>query len=97
MTLDGKYYDSEWDGFAEAARDPGEGTDRVERNGSWDEAQSRYGSLLRSILRETFFRGDTQRRLWLSICVVLSTVGYLLLAVPSIDLFVKVVLSSFAS
>jgi hypothetical protein len=94
LTLDGKYYDSEWDGFVEAATNTGEGTDRVERDGSWDEARGRYGSLLRSILGETFFRGNTQRRFWLLLCVALSTLGYILLSMPSVDLFIKVVLSS---
>lgn len=94
LTLDGKYYDSEWDGFKEASLNKGEGTDRVERTGSWEGAQSKYGSLLRSILNETFFRGDTGRRGWLATCVLLSTVGYALLVVPSIDLFVKVMLST---
>lgn len=95
-TLDGKYYDSEWEGFEQAARNRGEGTNDVQRTGNWDAARSAYGSLLRSILRETFFRQDTERRVWLALCLVLSSVGYALLAVPSADLFVKVVRSSFA-
>ena len=93
-TLDGKYYDSEWDGFKEAATNPGEGTDRVERTGHWEEAKSKYGSLLRSVLSETFFRSNLQRRSWLVLCIILSTAGYLLLAAPSVDLFVKVFLST---
>lgn len=94
-TLDGKYYDSEWDGFKEAATNPGEGTDQVKRTGHWEEAKSKYGSLLRSILSETFFRGNMQGRHWLALCIVLSSAGYLLLVAPSIDLFVKVVVSTF--
>lgn len=97
LTLDGKYYDSEWDGFVEAATNTGEGTDRVKRDGNWEEARGRYGSLLRSILAETFFRENTQRRVWLLLCVVLSTIGYALLLVPSLDLFFKVVISTFTS
>ena len=96
-TLDGKYYDSEWDGFKEAATNRGEGTDRVERTGHWEDSKSKYGSLLRSILSETFFRGNIQRRSWLVACIALSTAGYLLLFVPSADLFIKVLLSSFGS
>lgn len=95
-TPKGNYDDSEWDGFVEAATNTGEGTDRVERDGSWDDACRRYGNLLRSILSETFFRQNIRRRHWLAICVILSTLGYLLLSVPSIDLFVKVVRSSVA-
>lgn len=95
-TLDGKYYDSEWAGFKEAATNPGEGTGHVDRTGHWEEAKSKYGSLLRSVLSETFFRGNLQRRSWLVLCIVLSTAGYLLLAASSIDLFIKVVLSTFS-
>ena len=95
LTLDGKYYDSEWDGFAKAARNAGEGTDNVERTGSWQDAKRQYGSLLRSILRENFFRSDTKRRVWLTCCLVLSTSGYFLLAIPSLDLFLKVTYSTF--
>lgn len=95
-TLDGKYYDSEWDGFKEAAINRGEGTERVERTGHWEDAKSKYGSLLRSILSETFFRSSIQRRPWLIICIVLSTLGYLLLLAPSADLFFKVLSSTFS-
>ena len=96
LTQDGKYYDSEWDGFKEAARNAGEGTDTVERTGSWEDAKRRYGSLLRSMLREDFFRSDTKKRGWLTCCLMLSTAGYILLAIPSIDLFLKVTYSTFA-
>jgi hypothetical protein len=35
--LDGKYYDSEWEGFSKAATNAGKETDNVERTGSWDD------------------------------------------------------------
>lgn len=89
-TLDGKYYDSEWDGFLKAARNEGEGTERVRSTGSWEDAKRQYGSLLRSMLRENFFRSCIRRRISLTICLLLSTLGYVLLAIPSIDLFAKV-------
>lgn len=95
LTLDGKYYDSEWDGFSEIARNKGEGTDRVDRSGSWENAKRQYGSLLRSMLRENFFRNDILRRKWLTFCLVFSTAGYILLAAPSIDLFIKISISAF--
>jgi len=41
-TLDGKYYDSEWKGFVEAALNEGEGTDHVRRTGDWDKAKKQY-------------------------------------------------------
>jgi hypothetical protein len=90
LTPKGNYYDSEWEGFEQAATNKGEGTEIVVRTGSWEEAKSKYGSLLRSMLRENFFRHDTRGRPWLTACVFLSTLGYVLLAIPSIDLFIKV-------
>lgn len=86
FTRDGKYYDSEWDGFVGVVTNTGEGTDQVERDGSWDDARSQYGSLLRLMLAETFFRIDRKRRCWLSLCLVLSTIGYILLLIPSIEI-----------
>lgn len=97
LTLYGKYYDSEWEGFLIAARNRGEGTDNVKRNASWESAKLQYGSLLRSILQENFFRNDILRRQWLTSCLLFSTLGYVLLALPSIDLFIKVTLSIFVS
>ena len=94
ISTDGKYYDSEWDGFSNAATNTDEGRESVKRDGNWDEAKKAYGGLLRSILRESFYRGDRQRRGWLSICLVSSTTGYLLLIVPGADLFIKVVIST---
>ena len=94
LTLDGKYYDSEWDGFIGAARNPGEGTENVVRSGNWEEAKRQYGDLLRSMLRENFFRSDIQNRIALSTCLLLSSLGYVLLAVPSGDLFAKVTAST---
>ncbi|GHU00768.1 hypothetical protein FACS1894154_10260 [Betaproteobacteria bacterium] len=38
------------------------------------------GSFLRSILAETFFRENLQRRSWLIVCIIISTIGYLLSA-----------------
>lgn len=94
LTLDGKYYDSEWDGFMFEARNEREGTASPSRSASWDNAQRKFGSLLRSILRENFFRQNTYNRIWLCVCVCLSSFGYLLLITPSADLFIKVVRST---
>jgi hypothetical protein len=94
-TTQGKYYDTEWEGFVIAARNQGEGTGAVTRTGNWEDAKNKYGSLLRSMLRENFFQGDTRGRVWLSCCILLSTIGYGLLIVPSLDLFAKVTFSIF--
>jgi hypothetical protein len=95
LTLSGKYYDSEWEGFLEAAKNTGEGTEKVVRDGDWESAKNKYGALLRDMLRENFFRNEIKGRIPLSVCLVLSTTGYLLLAIPSLDLFIKVIISSF--
>lgn len=94
LTISGKYYDSEWDGFLEAAQNTGEGTNEVVRDGDWEAAKSKYGSLLRDILSETFFRHDRGRRGWLTICILVSALGYLCLLAPSFDLFIKVLLTT---
>ncbi|AZQ83110.1 hypothetical protein EKO29_02980 [Colwellia sp. Arc7-635] len=97
LTISGKYYDSEWDGFKGSAQNTGEGTDNVTRNGDWETAKSKYGSLLREILSETFFKNDIANRGWLTFCIIVSTVGYLLLLAPSVDLFIKVIYSTLLS
>ena len=95
LTPNGKYYDSEWDGFEESATNTNEGTDQVLRDGYWEGAKRKYGGLLREILAENYFRYDIKQRFWLSLCLTLSTIGYALLLVPSLDLFIKVCVSSF--
>ncbi len=95
LTLAGKYYDSEWDGFLEAAMNKGEGTDSVLRTGDWEGAKRKYGNLLRGMLEDYWFRYDIGNRVWLTTCILLSTIGYFLLLAPSLDLFIKVVLSSY--
>jgi len=97
LTPHGNYYDSEWEGFADAARNKGEGTELVERFGDWEAARRRYGSLLRSILAEWFFRGNILRRRWLAVCILFSSVGYVFLVIPSFDLFVKVLMSTIST
>jgi hypothetical protein len=87
----GKYYDSTWDGFLDAATNTGEGTENVERDGNWEESKRIYGGLIRDILYETFLRYDRGRRGWLTFCILVSTIGYSCLLLPSLDLFIKVV------
>lgn len=93
-TRHGKYYDAEWDAFLDHAIGENTGNRALGRNpksAHWVEAKAKYEGLLRSILTETFFRENTRtRRGWLVICLAIATVGYLLLAVPSLDLFLKV-------
>lgn len=82
LTLDGKYDTNEWDVF-------------TTHSSNWDVAKKQYGGLLRSVLSEYFFRSDVKGRSWLLICVSFSTLGYILLALPSLDIFIKVFLTTF--
>ncbi|MCP4096136.1 MAG: hypothetical protein GY748_07835 [Planctomycetaceae bacterium] len=96
FTLSGKYYDSEWDGFRDLAIGI-EGKDKSEnRPGHWNQAKSQYEYLLRNILEETFFRHSIKRRFSLSICLLVSSIGYVLLLLPSLDLFQAVIRSTFS-
>jgi hypothetical protein len=95
-TLHGKYYDAEYDAFLNLALGEwGECSQRDETTADWAGAKSKYEGLLRSMLIENFFRNNVRRRLSLTGCLILSVVGYLLLLVPSADLFVKVMTVSF--
>lgn len=100
-TFDGKYPDSDWEMFkrsalnADAGSYGGEGVYQPEVGGNWGSSISKHGSLLKSILREHFIKNDTKKRFWLTVCVALSTVGYILLVIPSLDIFCKVVVSIF--
>ena len=82
FTADGKYDTKLWEVF-------------TKHSDNWDVAKNQHGGLLRSILFEYFFRSDVKRKIWLFICVSFSTIGYVLLALPSIDIFIKVLLTSF--
>jgi hypothetical protein len=93
-TIDGKYYDSEWEDFLEAATGSRPGASLREastRSGHWNEAKSKFEGLLRSMLNETFFcEAFHTRRGWLIFCLALAAIGYPLLAIPSLDLLMKV-------
>jgi hypothetical protein len=93
LTVRGKYYDSEWDGFLNRASNTDEGKNTVARDGDWEAAKKKYGSLLLDMLYENFFRSDRGRRGWLTVCLLLSSFGYVCLLFPSFDLFIKVLLS----
>lgn len=93
-TQHGKYYDAEWDAFLDHAIGEDTGNRALGRNpktAHWVEAKAKYEGLLRSILMETFFRENARmRRGWLVTCLAIATVGYIMLAVPSLDLFFSV-------
>lgn len=89
-TLGGKYYDTEWNGFVELARGVGEGTDDVREPANWEAARSRYEHILRGILVDAWFRRCTMKRLRLTFLILVSSFGYALISLPSVDLFFAV-------
>jgi hypothetical protein len=96
-TVYGKYDPAEWDRFLDHALGTNYNSSKTEQKetmGHWVEAKTRHEGLLRSILIETFFRETTQtRRGWLVVCVLIAGSGYVMLAAPSVDLFLKVMIS----
>jgi hypothetical protein len=89
-TLHGKYYDAEYDAFLDLALGERGERSRDESTADWTQAKRRYEGLLRSMLIENFYRNNVTRRMSLSCCIFLSLLGYALLFIPSLDLFVKV-------
>lgn len=65
------------------------------RHPKWEEVKNNYGSFLRDILFEYFYQHDISHKVSLSICLLLSTLGYICLLLPSGDLFIKVLISIF--
>ena len=101
LTLDGKYYDDDWDLFWREARWSDSGKNYLKENTDvrdfpdylrvdFEDAKRRHKSLLLSILRETYFRESRKKRPQLIFCLALCSVGYLLLLVPSVDLTLRV-------
>ena len=93
--IEEKYRNDEWVKFSDMAN-TNEGWLSIEKGSGWEKVTKTHGGLLRSILKESFYYGDRQRRVSLSICVVLSTIGYLLLITPGIELFIKVTMSTLS-
>ncbi|MFN0314937.1 MAG: hypothetical protein ACKVQA_07860 [Burkholderiales bacterium] len=90
---DGNYDGKDWDGFSQSVRRAGE-LQHPFATENWDAVKLQNGSLLRRILGDTFLRENGRGKLALAILVVWSTIGYALLALPSIDVFVHVVRST---
>jgi hypothetical protein len=83
-TSHGKYHDSEFENFLSAATGGGQ------NNVHWIEAKNKFEGLLRSMLIEHYFRQKISRRDWLVVALAFASLGYLLLLVPSAELFLKV-------
>lgn len=92
LTQDGKSYTAEWDQFFDLADGERGGPGREADFSSvhYEEAKARFGSLLRSMLTDYYFGVVTQHRAALVVCLVLAAIGYLLLGIPAVDPFVRV-------
>lgn len=94
LTTEGKYYTQQFQTFLDDAEGKIPEDSRLNRNfnqGHWTNSIGKHGSLLRSILIETYFRETRKRRICLITCLFLASIGYLCLAIPSMNLFVAVV------
>lgn len=105
-TIDGKYYDDDWELFWREAHWSQSGQNLLDKDTplenlhdygrvDYEQAKKRHKSLLLSILRETYFRETTRRRPQLAFCLFIATIGYSLLLIPSIDLTLRVIELTF--
>jgi len=92
-SLDGKVHAGEWDEFKQAANGSELGNSLSMTDRNWAEAKEKHGSLLRSMLRDEFYFRSKTNKVQLTICIILSTLGYVFLIIPSIDIFIKVLRS----
>jgi hypothetical protein len=95
-SLHGKYYTKNWDDFiAKATGEPRGSRSDAPSAANWALAKSLHEDMLRSMLRDKFLRYNGTRRVRLAICVTCSLCGYVLLAIPSVDIFFKVIYLTF--
>jgi len=92
FTQSGKYYSGEWDTFLAMADGERGGPNRPEdfRQVDFAGAKARFGSLLRGMLSEFYFEAVRERRISLIFCLAFARTGYTLLAIPAVDLFLRV-------
>jgi hypothetical protein len=94
-TLHGKYYDVDWDNFLDLALGKRGAIGRDASSANWLEAKNRYEGLLRSMLIENFYRNNIRHRTPLTLCLILALADFVLLLIPSADLFIKVMIVVF--
>ncbi len=99
-TQGGKYYDRDFEDFIElcTGAKPGDSLKQAYENGrkaSWDEAVRRFEPLLTGMLEEHYFNEGVKRRGSLTVAIFLALIGYFLLALPSIELMIRVVRITF--
>lgn len=95
-TQGGKYYDRDYEDFMEMCTGAKPGLSIREayeagKSANWDEARSRFEPLLTGMLEEKYFLEGRKRLFSLTIALAFAVLGYLFLAVPSIELLLRVV------
>ena len=100
LTQGGKYYDRDYEDFMEVCTGAKPGLSIREaydkgKLSSWDEAVKRFEPLVTGLLEEKYFREGRKRLTALSLAVSLALFGYLLLAIPSIELLIRVIAVTF--
>ncbi|TQV85232.1 hypothetical protein FKG94_03310 [Exilibacterium tricleocarpae] len=88
-----KNYDSEWGRFEHEVGALSR-KNEISKSVNWEEAKRSNGNVLTEILMHTFLQNDRTNLKSLTACLVLSTIGYIFLAIPSADIFLKVVIST---
>lgn len=84
----GPTFDQLWSDFVQDAK-------RISEDGiTWDSHKAKHGSFMRSLLKSDFHGYDRRYRKSLMSCLILTSAGYILLSIPSIDLFLKVLLAT---
>lgn len=86
----GKYSTADFEAFLDLAEGAPDFPNKRQAHADWSAAKERYGSTLRSMLVETYFRESRTRRYRLSLCITIGLAGLLMLFLPSLDLFLKV-------
>jgi len=96
-SVHGKYYDDEYDAFMRDCLGDrtGDREHALIRAGDWTSAKARHEGLLRSMLIDNYSYGKRQRQGLLAANVAMALIGFALIAVPGLDLFVRVVLTLF--
>ena len=93
----GQYDPVEWTIFKSEAAAYGNTNNKIKdsNNINWESAKQKHGNLLRLLLLEQFYGDNVGRQKRLITLFVASTIGYILLLLPSLDLFIQVTKASF--
>lgn len=89
-------YQTRWAAFESALSKYEHEIGLGENHFEWQNIRRKFEIFLSSVLRETFHVETRKRRVTLMLCIALSALGYLLLIIPSIDLFQAVLRSTFS-